>query len=81
MTLDAATVQTRLRDWLEANVAGWSNVRLRPLEVALGSGFSADIFFVDVEYDDAGGAQARMALSQLARRSAGAMSASQPTVL
>lgn len=59
MTLDAATVQTRLRDWLEANVAGWRNVRLRPLQVALGSGFSADIFFVDVEYADAGGANSR----------------------
>ena len=59
MTLDAATVQTRLRDWLEAHVAGWRNVRLRPLQVALGSGFSADIFFVDVEYADAGGANSR----------------------
>jgi aminoglycoside phosphotransferase (APT) family kinase protein len=59
MTLDATTVQTRLRDWLEANVKGWTNVRLRPLEVALGSGFSADIFFVDAEYDDASGAQSR----------------------
>lgn len=59
MTLDAATVQTRLRDWLEGHVEGWRNVRLRPLQVALGSGFSADIFFVDVEYDDARGAQSR----------------------
>ena len=59
MTLASDEVQARLRDWLEANVAGWSNVRLRPLEVALGSGFSAEIFFVDVEYDDAAGAQSR----------------------
>jgi aminoglycoside phosphotransferase (APT) family kinase protein len=59
MALDRDTVRARLRDWLEANVSGWSNVRLRPLEVSLGSGFSAEIFFVDVDYDDARGAQSR----------------------
>ncbi len=59
MALASEAVQARLRDWLEANVAGWSNVRLRPLEVLLGSGFSAEIFFVDVDYDDASGAQSR----------------------
>jgi len=59
MLLTAEQVQARLRDWLEANVAGWRNVRLRPLEVSLGSGFSAEIFFVDVDYDDAAGAQSR----------------------
>lgn len=59
MALASEAVQTRLRDWLEANVAGWGNVRLRPLEVSLGSGFSAEIFFVDVDYDDASGAQSR----------------------
>ena len=59
MALASEAVQARLRDWLEASVAGWSNVRLRPLEVLLGSGFSAEIFFVDVDYDDASGAQSR----------------------
>jgi aminoglycoside phosphotransferase (APT) family kinase protein len=59
MALSKDEVQARLRDWLEAKVEGWSNVRLRPLDVALGSGFSAEIFFVDVEYDDAAGAQSR----------------------
>jgi len=59
VTLSAAQVQVRLRDWLEANVEGWSDVRLRPLEVALGSGFSAEIFFVDVDFRDAGGSQSR----------------------
>ncbi len=59
MALTADQVQARLRDWLEASVAGWSNVRLRPLEVSLGSGFSAEIFFVDVDYDDAGGTHSR----------------------
>lgn len=59
MALASEAVQARLRDWLEANVEGWGNVRLRPLEVSLGSGFSAEIFFVDVDYDDASGAQSR----------------------
>ncbi len=59
MTLTAAEVQARLRDWLEAQVEGWSNVRLRPMEVSLGSGFSAEIFFVDVDYDSAQGSQSR----------------------
>lgn len=59
MTLTADQVQARLRAWLETNVAGWRNVRLRPLEVSLGSGFSAEIFFVDVDYEDADGAQSR----------------------
>ncbi|WP_422342802.1 phosphotransferase family protein [Parasphingorhabdus sp.] len=53
------TVQTRLRDWMEKNVNGWSEIRLKPLEVALGSGFSAEIFFVDVDYNDASGPQSR----------------------
>lgn len=59
MALSTAQVQARLRDWLESHVAGWQNVRLRPLEVSLGSGFSAEIFFVDVEFETASGAQAR----------------------
>ena len=59
MPLDASQVQARLRDWLEANVDGWSDVRLRPLEVTLGSGFSAEIFFVDAEFQDRLGPQAR----------------------
>jgi aminoglycoside phosphotransferase (APT) family kinase protein len=54
-----AEVQVRLRNWLEARVEGWSNVRIKPLEVTTGSGFSAQIFFVDVEYDDADGAQSK----------------------
>jgi aminoglycoside phosphotransferase (APT) family kinase protein len=59
MALTKEDVQARLRDWLEANVAGWHNVRLRPLEVSLGSGFSAEIFFVDIDFDDANGPQSR----------------------
>lgn len=59
MAMGSDEVQARLRDWLESNVSGWSNVKLRPMEISLGSGFSAEIFFVDVDYDDADGAQSR----------------------
>ena len=59
MKLSAARVRARLRDWLEANVEGWRDVVVRPLEVSTGSGFSAEIFFVDVDYVDAGGPASR----------------------
>ncbi|ARU17685.1 phosphotransferase family protein [Croceicoccus marinus] len=52
-------VRERLRDWLEANVDGWRNVRIEPLEVTTGSGFSAQIFFVDVEYTSPNGPQSK----------------------
>src|SRR3546814_1938419 len=50
-------VTVTLRDWLEQNVEGWRNVEVKPLNVALGSGFSAEIFFVDVAYADDRGRQ------------------------
>lgn len=59
MALTGDELHVRLRDWLETHVAGWRNVRLRPMEVSLGSGFSAEIFFVNAQYDDTTGAQAR----------------------
>jgi aminoglycoside phosphotransferase (APT) family kinase protein len=59
MALTAVAVQTRLRDWLETHLEGWSNVRLRPMDIVLGSGFSAEIFFVDVDFDSAQGSQSR----------------------
>ncbi|GAC1418404.1 MAG: phosphotransferase family protein [Novosphingobium sp.] len=59
MAMSAEQVQASLRDWLEANVSGWSDVRLRPLEVSLGSGFSAEIFFVDVDFKSAGTSHSR----------------------
>jgi aminoglycoside phosphotransferase (APT) family kinase protein len=59
MALTATEVLARLRDWLEAKVTGWSNVRLRPMEVSLGSGFSAEIFFVEVGFDTPEGPQSR----------------------
>src|SRR3546814_15116059 len=50
-------VTVTLRDWLEQNVEGWRNVEVKPLNVALGSGFSAEIFFVHVAYTDDRGRQ------------------------
>jgi aminoglycoside phosphotransferase (APT) family kinase protein len=49
-TLAADAATRKLRDWLEGHVEGWSDVEVKPVEVALGSGFSAEIFFVDVVY-------------------------------
>ncbi|MDB5687058.1 MAG: phosphotransferase, partial [Rhizorhabdus sp.] len=57
LTVEDVTVT--LRDWLTANVAGWSNVEVIARDVALGSGFSAEIFFVDAEYDTAEGRQSQ----------------------
>jgi aminoglycoside phosphotransferase (APT) family kinase protein len=59
MTLTGDEVRARLRDWLEGHVSDWQNVRVQPLEVALGSGFSADIFFVGVEYEALGQAHSQ----------------------
>jgi aminoglycoside phosphotransferase (APT) family kinase protein len=59
MAMASDEVRARLRDWLESNVNGWRNVNLRPMEISLGSGFSAETFFVDVDYNDADGAQSR----------------------
>jgi aminoglycoside phosphotransferase (APT) family kinase protein len=59
MAMASDEVRARLRDWLESNVNGWRNVNLRPMEISLGSGFSAEIFFVDVDYNHADGAQSR----------------------
>jgi aminoglycoside phosphotransferase (APT) family kinase protein len=59
MAMGSDEVRARLRDWLETNINGWRNVKLRPLAISLGSGFSAEIFFVDADYDDAAGTQSR----------------------
>ena len=57
--LDAQTVHDRLTDWLIAAKPEWRGLTVAPMDVQLGSGFSAEIFFVDVDYDDASGAQSR----------------------
>ena len=57
LTPDRITVQ--LQSWLEREKPEWREIRVRPLEVTLGAGFSADIFFVDVDYVDTGGSQSQ----------------------
>ena len=56
---DSETITLRLSSWLARKKPEWLNLTLAPLNVQLGSGFSAEIFFVDVTYNDAAGAHAR----------------------
>ncbi|MFC3444282.1 phosphotransferase family protein [Sphingobium rhizovicinum] len=57
LTPDHITVQ--LQDWLANEKPEWHDIRVRPLDVTLGAGFSADIFFVDVDYADPDGPQSQ----------------------
>lgn len=57
LTPDHITVQ--LQDWLASEKPEWRDIRVRPLDVTLGAGFSADIFFVDVDYADPDGPQSQ----------------------
>lgn len=52
--LDAQTVHERLTVWLGRARPNWHNLAVAPMDVVLGSGFSAEIFFVDVDYDEGG---------------------------
>ena len=52
--LDAQTVHDRLTAWLTQTKPDWQGLTVAPMDVVLGSGFSAEIFFVDVEYDEDG---------------------------
>jgi aminoglycoside phosphotransferase (APT) family kinase protein len=54
-----APVHEKLRVWLAKAKPEWRDVRVAPMDVQLGSGFSAEIFFVDVSYEDDGGSQQR----------------------
>lgn len=36
-----------LQGWLAGEKPEWRDIRVRPLNVTLGAGFSADIFFVE----------------------------------
>lgn len=53
LTPDRITVQ--LQNWLASEKPEWRDIQVRPLDVTLGAGFSADIFFVDVAYVDPAG--------------------------
>lgn len=57
LTPDRITVQ--LQDWLAGQKPQWRQIHVRPLDVTLGAGFSADIFFVEVDYVDEAGPQAQ----------------------
>ncbi|WP_246331623.1 phosphotransferase family protein [Sphingomonas chungangi] len=57
--LGSLDIHDRLTTWLESARPDWRDLRLAPLNVQLGSGFSAEIFFVDVSYVDADGHQQR----------------------
>ncbi|ASY45919.1 MAG: phosphotransferase family protein [Sphingobium sp.] len=48
-----------LQGWLAGEKPEWRDIRVRPLNVTLGAGFSADIFFVDVDYVDPAGPQSQ----------------------
>lgn len=57
--LDPQTVHDRLTGWLIKTKPEWRGLTVAPMDVQLGSGFSAEIFFVDVAYEDDAGAQRR----------------------
>ncbi|MBJ7445744.1 MAG: phosphotransferase family protein, partial [Sphingobium sp.] len=50
-------ITTQLQGWLANEKPDWRDIVVRPLNVTLGAGFSADIFFVDVDYVDSAGTQ------------------------
>lgn len=52
--LDAKTVHDRLTAWLVRTKPSWQGLTVAPMDVVLGSGFSAEIFFVDVDYTEEG---------------------------
>jgi aminoglycoside phosphotransferase (APT) family kinase protein len=63
--LTPAMVHDRLTTWLAATRLDWRALTVAPLDVKLGSGFSADIFFVDVTFSDAAGPQQRTLVVRL----------------
>ncbi len=52
-------ITTQLQDWLASEKPDWRDIVIKPLNVTLGAGFSADIFFVDADYVDADGPQSQ----------------------
>ena len=64
LTPDRITTQLQL--WLASEKPDWRDIVVRPLDVTLGAGFSADIFFVDVDghFEDSKVAKAIARLSE-----------------
>jgi aminoglycoside phosphotransferase (APT) family kinase protein len=57
--LQPEIIVERLSAWLSAKKPDWRNLTVAPIDVQVGSGFSAEIFFVDVTYTDADGRNER----------------------
>lgn len=57
--LDTQTVHDRLTAWLATVKPEWRGLTVEPMDVQLGSGFSAEIFFVAVAYEGQAGPQRR----------------------
>lgn len=57
--LDTQTVHDRLTQWLGRTKPEWRDLTVAPMDMQLGSGFSAEIFFVEVSYQDQAGPQRR----------------------
>ncbi len=56
---EAPAIHDTLALWLAKAQPEWRDITVAPMSVQLGSGFSAEIFFVDVAFRDAEGAQRR----------------------
>ena len=54
-TVDQATTLKRLQTWLAEQIPGASELTVKPVNVQLGAGASAEIFFIAVEYKTAEG--------------------------
>jgi aminoglycoside phosphotransferase (APT) family kinase protein len=65
IVLSSNTITAQLGAWLAAKQPSWRDITLAPLNVQLGSGFSAEIFFLDVTYTDDAGPQARTLVLRL----------------
>jgi aminoglycoside phosphotransferase (APT) family kinase protein len=63
--LSPETISDRLTTWLATKQPSWRNIAVAPLAVQLGSGFSAEISFIDVTYTDDAGPHARTLVLRL----------------
>lgn len=57
--LDQATTLQRLQGWLTQTIPGASDMKLAPIDINLGAGSSAEIFFVKADFKTPAGAQSK----------------------
>jgi aminoglycoside phosphotransferase (APT) family kinase protein len=57
--LDQATTLQRLHGWLTQKIPGATDMKLAPIDINLGAGSSAEIFFVKADYNTPAGAQSK----------------------